>query len=285
MGKYRKILVAFDGSEAGKNALREAFKLARDNHKWITVITINPPYRGDLDLIGVSNISELLKGSGEKILAEAREIAETEGALIKTRLEEGEIFEKIIEVAEEERCDLIVMGRQGITNLKKTLMGSVTAKVIGHFQGKILVVPENATLGWKNILVGTDGSRYSDIAIEEAVNYARSYGGVLKLVQVVDVTEEFQAHAPELIEKLIARAKENLKNIKQKLQQKGINVETFVREGEPYKIITELATDLKSDVIVLGSHGKTGLHKLLMGSVTERVIGYSPCPVLIVKAY
>ncbi|MCK5426146.1 MAG: universal stress protein, partial [Thermodesulfovibrionia bacterium] len=96
MGKFNRLLVAVDGSQASKNALRQAFKLARDEKKWIIVVAINPPYRGDLALVGVSNIDELLKGQGEKTLAEAREIAESEGVTIRTRLEEGEPFEKII---------------------------------------------------------------------------------------------------------------------------------------------------------------------------------------------
>ena len=66
MGRYNKLLVAMDGSEASKNALHQAFKLAFDEKKWITVAAVNPPYQGDLELIGVSNIEELLKGKGEK---------------------------------------------------------------------------------------------------------------------------------------------------------------------------------------------------------------------------
>lgn len=88
----------------------------------------------------MSNIDELLKGQGEKILAEAREIAESEGVTIRTRLEEGEPFEKIIEVTQEENCDLIVMGRRGITRLERALMGSVTARVIGHTPCPVMIV-------------------------------------------------------------------------------------------------------------------------------------------------
>lgn len=283
MGKYSKILVPVDGSRASKNALRQAFKLPSDEKKWITVVAIDPPYQGDLALVGVSNIKEVLKGPGEKILAEAQEIAKAEGAIIKTRLEEGEAFKKIIDVAEEEGYDLIMMGRRGITRLERALMGSVTAKVIGHFKGKILVVPRDSSLGWRNILVTTDGSKYSDAAVDEAINYAKSYAGALKIASVVDVTEEFLAIAPALVEKMINKAKKNLEDAKNRAQQAGIDAETFVREGEPYKVIVELATQLHADTIVLGSHGRTGLTRIFMGSVTARVIGYAPCPVMVVK--
>ncbi len=283
MGKYSKILVAVDGSRASKNALRQAFKFPPDGEKWITVVAIDPPYQGDLSLVGVSNIKEVLKGPGEKILTEAREIAESEGVTIKTRLEEGEAFEKIIDVAEEEGCDLIMMGRRGITHLERALMGSVTAKVVGHFKGRILIVPRDTSIGWKNILVTTDGSKYSDGAVNEAINYAKSYEGTLKIVSVVDVTEEFQAIAPALVEKMIDKAKKILEDAKNRAQQAGINAETFVREGEPYKVIVELATQLNADTIVMGSHGRTGLTRLFMGSVTARVIGHTESAVLVVK--
>lgn len=81
-----------------------------------------------------------MKGPGKKILTEAQEIAKAEGAIIKTRLEEGEAFKKIIDVAEEEGCDLIMTGRRGITRLERALMGSVTERVIGHTPCPVMVV-------------------------------------------------------------------------------------------------------------------------------------------------
>jgi len=283
MGKYNKLLVAVDGSDSGRNALRQAFRLARDEKKWITVVAINPRYEGDLSLVGVSNIKEVLKGPGEKILAEARRMAEEEKATIKTRLEEGGVFEKIIEVAEEEKCDLIIMGRRGMTRLERALMGGVTARVIGHFRGRVLVVPRDTSLGWDNILVATDGSVYSEAAVEEAINYAQSYGGALKILSVVNVTDEFQAQAPGLVEKLVDRAKNNLEDIRDRASRAGVAAGIFVREGEPYKVITALAGQLNADIIIMGSHGRTGLTRIFMGSVTSRVIGHAPCPVMVVK--
>lgn len=81
-----------------------------------------------------------MKGPGKKILTEAQEIAKAEGAIIKTRLEEGEAFKKIIDVAEEEGCNPIMTGRRGITRLERALMGSVTERVIGHTPCPVMVV-------------------------------------------------------------------------------------------------------------------------------------------------
>lgn len=282
MGRYNKILVAVDGSEASKNALRQSFQLAVDEKKWITVVAVNPPYQGDLDLIGISNISEILKGQGAKILEDATKIAEFEKASINVRLEEGEPFEKIVEVAEEENYELIMLGRHGLSGIERALMGSVTARVIGHFKGKTLIIPEDKSIGWKNILVPSDGSKYSEAAVDEAINYAKSYGGSLKIVSAVYTNDEFLANAPDVVEKMVKKAMTGIENVKNRIQQEGVDVETFVREGEPYKIIIDLAEKLNTDTIIMGSHGRTGLQRIFMGSVTSRVIGYAPCPVMVI---
>ncbi len=282
MGRYNKILVAVDGSEASKNALRQSFQLAVDEKKWITIVAVNPPYQGDLDLIGISNISEILKGQGAKILEDAIKIAEFEKASINVRLEEGEPFEKIVEVAEEENYELIMLGRHGLSSIERALMGSVTARVIGHFKGKTLIIPEDKSIGWKNILVPSDGSKYSVAAVDEAINYAKSYGGSLKIVSAVYTNDEFLANAPDVVEKMVKKAMTGIENVKNRIQQEGVDAETFVREGEPYKIIIDLAKELNADTIIMGSHGRTGLKRIFMGSVTSRVIGYAPCPVMVI---
>jgi len=283
MSRYNKILVAMDGSEASKNALRQSFKLAFDEKMWMTVVAIDPPYLGDMELVGISNIKDVLKGKGVGILEEAAQIAEEAKASIKTRHEEGEPFEKIVEIAAEEKCDLIVMGRRGMTGIERTLMGSVTAKVIGHFKGRTLVVPEDTTINWGDILIAYDGSKYSEAALFEAIDYAKSYDGSLKIVNAVYTNDEFIANAPDVVEKMVEKAKENLSSAKEKAVQEGVEAEVFVREGEPYDVITKLAEELKTSTIIMGSRGKTQLGRILMGSVTSRVIGYAPCPVMVIN--
>lgn len=283
MGRYNKLLVAMDGSEASKNALHQAFKLAFDEKKWITVAAVNPPYQGDLELIGVSNIEELLKGKGEKILEEAQQIAKEERASIKTRLEVGEPYEKIIEIAEEEKCELIVMGRRGITGFERALMGSVTAKVIGCFKGRTLIVPTDTSVGWKKIIVASDGSKHSEAAVREAINYAKSYGGSLNIINVVYTNDEVSATAPSLVESMVHKAREHLESLKALANSENVNADIFVKEGEPFQGITDLAEELGADTIVIGSRGTTALKRILIGSVTSRVIGLAPCPVLVVN--
>jgi len=283
MGRYRKILVAIDGSESSRNALRQAIKLANSEECWITVVSVIPSYTGDLSATFIGDMRKAMAEPCEKALSEAQEIAKSERASIKTVCEEGEIYERIVDLADAENCDLIVLGRKGLSRIERAFMGSVTARVIGHSQRDVLVVPENTAIGWNSIFLNTDGSKYSEAATESAINFAKSYGGELMVLSVVEVTEEFLARAPGMVEDMVKKAKGFVEDVKKKAEQSNVKTTPFVREGEAYRVITNLARENKADIIVLGSHGRTGLRRLLMGSVTAKVIGHSPCPVLVVK--
>lgn len=285
MGKYRKILVAVDGSDSGKNAFRQACRIVREDKSWITVITTLPIYQDQFEVLSIKEtVSKRLRKEGDKILSEIKEIANEEEVFIKTRVEEGTPFQTIVDIADEGGYTLIVMGRHGMTRLEKALVGSVTARVIGHSRSDVLVVPLHTAVGWKNILLTTDGSKYSKAATEKAIDLAKSYGGKLNVVSIVDVTEEFQTEAPGAVEKLIRDAKAFINDVEKNAELQGIKTDTFVKEGESYRVITDMAKEHNSDVIIMGSHGRTGIRRFLMGSVTEKVIGYAPCPVLVVKS-
>jgi nucleotide-binding universal stress UspA family protein len=284
MGRYRKVLVAFDGSESSKNALRQAIKLARAEKSWIKLVAVVPSYEGDIDLTGVRDVAEAIEGPARKYLAEAVDIAQAEGAAVITNIEQGEAYERIVDVASAENCDIIVMGRRGRGRLNKAFMGSVTARVIGHSDRDVLVIARDSSLGWNKILLPTDGSKWSEAAAGHAIDFAKSYGGELKAVSVVDVTEEFSVQAPDIVEKLVQNCKAVLEVVRKKAEAAGVKVETFIREGESHEVITGLATEVGADIIVMGSHGRTGLKRLLMGSVTEKVIGHATCPVLVVRS-
>ncbi|MDA8083241.1 MAG: universal stress protein [Nitrospiraceae bacterium] len=285
MGKYRKILVAIDGSETSAHALGESFRLATSEKSWITVVSVVPPYYGDLDMTGVGNLMALMRRPAEEAIAAAKKMAGEERVLIKTVIEEGETHERVLALAEAENCDLIIMGRRGLRRFERALVGSVTARVIGYSQRDVLVVPRGASVGWQNVLVATDGSEHSAIAIDHAIDVAKSYGGSLKILSVVDLPDELYGESPELVEDLIRKAKGYVGAAAQKAGKAGVAAETFVREAEAYQAIIDLAAEQKVDILVMGSHGRTGLRRLLMGSVTEKVIGHATCPVLVVKTW
>jgi nucleotide-binding universal stress UspA family protein len=137
MKGYRKILIAVNSS---KDVLKEGLQLAYDEKCWVTVVKVIPPYEGDLHLTGIKNIEDALNSGVSGAVFEIKDIAKSEGALIKTRVEECEVDKKIVEVAEEENCDVIIMGGNK-TNWFKRLFGkNVIEKVINHAPCPVLVV-------------------------------------------------------------------------------------------------------------------------------------------------
>jgi nucleotide-binding universal stress UspA family protein len=283
MARYRKILAAIDGSLSSMHALRESFKFASKEKCWITVASVVPSYVGDLDMVAVGNVMAAMRKPCEDALKEADRLAKEEGVLIKTVCEEGDIFERISDLAAAENCDLIVMGRRGLRRLERALVGSVTARVIGYSQRDVLVVPTDTQVGFHRVLVATDGSRQCRSAVERAIDFARSYGGEMTVISIVDVPAEFYAEAPQIVEDMVHKAQGYVEEVRKQAGASGVKVEAFVREGEAYQAIVDIAKTTGVNTIVMGSHGRTGLKRLLMGSVAEKVIGYAPCPVLIAR--
>lgn len=137
MKGYRKIVIAVNGS---KSVLRQGLSLAQDEKCWVTVVKVVPPNNGDLNLVGIKNIGDVLDNGARKETNEIVNIAQAESALVKTRVEEGDIPEKIVEVAEDEKCDLIIMGANKTNWFRKLFGKNVVEKVINQAPCPVLVV-------------------------------------------------------------------------------------------------------------------------------------------------
>jgi nucleotide-binding universal stress UspA family protein len=282
--EYRKVLVPVDGSESSFHALRQAFQFSSVEKSWITVVCVSPEYEGDLDtLVTGDNIIAQMHRPCELALAKAKEIAAQEGYTIKTILEEGEAASRIVDIADAHNRELIIMGRRGLSNLERVFVGSVTQRVIGLSHGDVCVVPEDTPIAWEKILVATDGSTFSNAAVNRAIRFAISYGGEIEVVSVVDVMPELYGDAPGLVDDLIGKARGYADAAVQTVIDNGIKAKAHVAEGVAYQVIPELARKLGAQVIVVGSHGRTGMRRLLLGSVAEKIIGFAPCPVLVAK--
>ncbi len=281
MHMYKNLLVGVDGSDISLHALKESFKLARED---LLVVAVAPPYSGDLRPMGVTDIGALLREPCEVALSKASAMAEAEGVQIRPVCVMGEPYEAIVELAEDEGRDLIIMGVRGASFAERLFVGSTTARVIGLSSQDVLVVPDKASIGWERILLATDGSEYSRKATQRAIELVQCSGGSLKVLSVLEISPHIYAVAPEIAEEKIKLPKQYVEEVKQEAAARGIIAEDFVREAESaYEVIIDLAREKDIDLIVMGSHGRTGLKRLLMGSVTERVIAHAPCPVLVVK--
>ena len=141
------------------------------------------------------------------------------------------------------------------------------------------------TPGFERLLVATDGSRFSKAAVEEAIKIASVCSSTLYAVLVIEVTAEIEMWDSQSADKLEKDMRNYLDGIKAKAARAGVKCEVILHLGdEPYKDIVSEAKKRKVNTIVMGSHGRTGLTRLLMGSVVSRVIGHAPCKVLVVPA-
>ena len=140
---------------------------------------------------------------------------------------------------------------------------------------------------YKKIVLAVDGSEVSKNAAKHAVELAKSTGGELIAVHVVppiDATSVESFNPEMLLDGLRKEGEKILAEVKDLASQKGVNIETRVEDGIPYDRICELAEEWDADIIVMGSHGRTGIGKVFIGSVAERVISKTKCrPVLVVR--
>ena len=137
MKGYRKILIAVNGS---KDALVQGLQLAKEEKCWVTVVKVVHENEGDLDLTGIKNIGDAISGAASKDISIVKEAAEKERMLVRTRIEEGKVSEKIVEVAEDENCDLIVIGSSPKSWFSRLFGEKIIEKVIDMAPCPVLVV-------------------------------------------------------------------------------------------------------------------------------------------------
>lgn len=137
MKGYRKVLIAVNGS---KEVLSKGINLACDEKCWITVVKVLPANEGDLNLTGVKNIEDVLDNGSRLETADIRRLTDTEGLLVKTRIEEGDISQRILEVASEEQCDVIVMGAKKRNWLRRIFGDNTVGKVIHQSPCPVFIV-------------------------------------------------------------------------------------------------------------------------------------------------
>ncbi len=141
MDMYKTIILAVDGSEVSRNALRHAVELAKQNNGTLVAVHVIPPIDVmDIETFKPESLIRGLREEGKKILSEVRELAAGEDVKVQTTIEEGIPFEVICEAARSSGADIIVMGSHGRTGIGKVFIGSVTERVISRAHCPVLVV-------------------------------------------------------------------------------------------------------------------------------------------------
>jgi nucleotide-binding universal stress UspA family protein len=279
MKPYRHILAALDGSEPAQHALEQALRFPDCR---ITVVAVVPTLPGDLKA-AAPEAESIFQAQYEQALVQFRKWMQARGLPLSTRLLKGEPHEAISAAARELGCDLVVIGKRGYDLPPGAQMGRVTERVIGFCPTDVLVVPARGTLSLARLILPVDGSRFSREASKRALSLAAA-GTTLLAVSVLDAPPGFIAEVPEVAQDLLNSLEELVAEVARQAQDQGLPCQTRVAVGPAYRTIVELANEWGAGLIVMGSHGRTGTKRLLMGSVTERVVSQAPCPVLVVKA-
>lgn len=138
---------------------------------------------------------------------------------------------------------------------------------------------------YKKILIPTDGSKANSIAVEKGLSLARLLGAKAKILFVVDTTTFIDLPPDDLVTNITSHMKNKgedvLDDIEERADEVGVDIERSVKEGHPAEVIIEESSE--SDIIVIGTHGRSGFSRLLLGSTAEKVIRHAECPVMVIK--
>jgi nucleotide-binding universal stress UspA family protein len=197
----------------------------------------------------------------------------------------------ILDYAEQNDIDLIVMGTHGRHGVDRMILGSIAEQVVRRAHCPVLTIRARDTKVDRDgpIIVPVDFSPFSTGTIAQAVELATAYGSKLHLVHVVEpialpsvygvdpsgmVVPDMEDRAAKALDELAARSIPN-----------SVESQTHVLVGHAVHEIVESAEDAGARMIVIATHGLTGLRRFLMGSVTEQVVREAPCPVFTVRSF
>ncbi|MFA5810634.1 MAG: universal stress protein [Thermoleophilia bacterium] len=137
-----------------------------------------------------------------------------------------------------------------------------------------------------NILIAHDGSEQADKALKRAAEIATGSKASLSILSVVPdlcMMELSDDDCKKMYEVMTAESQKKLEAVKARLSQEGVNVDIEVRFGNAVETILDACTEKKIDMVVVGSHGRHGAKKFLLGSVSSKIVRHAPCEVLVVK--
>lgn len=281
-----KILVPLDGSVTAQAILPLLRRLLRRRDSEVLLLSVAPPPIAEAQ---VSMIDASLAASREYILGVKATLKE-QGIRVRAEVRMGPPAGVILDMAEDEHVTLIAMATHGRTGLNRALMGSVAEQVLRKSPVPVFVVrpfwsyevlppktaPEKPYAG---ILVPIDRSEISGAALGPAAELAELFGARLVLLHVLDVPKRGKAEGKLSDESLARAALED-----QARTLKGIETAVVVDRGEPAKVILDNARFHGCDLIAMATHGRSGISRLVVGSVTEQVLRDAKVPVLIVRA-
>lgn len=294
--QIRNVLVPVDFSAPSLGAVEFALPLAKqfgaDLHL-VHVFASDHPFTGLIGAPFVLPEVEITRTVHEQLKDVARKysIDLRPGIL---HVLKGRAFEEICRVGRDADIDLIVIATRGSTGVKHLALGSTAERVVRYSSCPVLVThggkPFGTITGFRKILVPVDFSECSMQGLAYAKLFARHFKSKITLLNSVHFQyyvasdECVRYDLPRLMQQAYAVARDQMRDLFEKTDWGGLDVETSLQSGHPGQQICEHARDSDTDLIVTSTHGSTGFTHLLLGSVAEYVVRHAHCPVLVVPA-
>jgi nucleotide-binding universal stress UspA family protein len=295
---YTRMLVALDRSKVAEQALPYARFLAKSLTIPVELLEVVDP-----DALAVlSNpeqgryLDRLLAEISETGKTYLKEIAKTFGGThVEYSVKTGKPEEVIIERAAADNNTLIVMATHGRSGIQRWLLGSVTDKVLHGATNHMLLVrarAEGRTAGMATftaVVVPLDGSALAERPLPYVVDLAKKMNLKVVLCRAYSLPpiagNAYEVYPQEVIDQIEAEALDYLADKVKEMQQTGLeNVASIVRFGSSAEEIIALARKTPDSFIAMCTHGRSGIKRWVLGSVTERAVRHSGDPVLIIRA-
>jgi nucleotide-binding universal stress UspA family protein len=306
---YHRMLVPLDGSELAEVVFTYAKELAGRLDIDVTLLHVASPAGKSM----LPMQQAYIKRAAEKVKRQAREVQQitgieqaAEAVKVNGEIAEGYPADEILKYAEENEFDLILMAARGHSGLRRWSIGSVASKVLSASKIPIWLVradhtPDQPYDEWptKTLLVPLDGSELAEEVLPHVEILARQKGESLEVVllRVAETPSIPSYYGPELSgvslnwgefmqQEEVRRKKssiEYLDKIEEQLKAKNINVKTVVVEGKSNDEIINYANNNPYTMIVIASHGRSGLSRLVYGSVAANLLNGVTCPIFMVK--
>jgi len=308
MIEIRRILCPIDFSDYSRRALDHAVAVARWYDSSITVLHVFSAAPVAAYAPGAPGFQSIVltQADRDQLLAGIQRFIDEEaapGISMTPMLREGSAVPEILHEAERMRADLLVMGTHGRSGFERLLLGSVTEKVLHKAPCPVLTVPGGAPdavpaapVLFKRILCPVDFSSSSMRALAYALSLAKEADARLTVLHVLSPEMEASAEATEAMagyEGLSLREYKRVREdrLRQKLNEavpadaaEYCTVETLIAHGKAGPDIIRVASELQSDLIVIGVQGRGRLDLALFGSTTQHVVRHANCPVLTLRS-
>jgi nucleotide-binding universal stress UspA family protein len=296
---FNKILVPLDGSVLAERALVPAFAIAQQSEAevillrvpFIETVVIESPFYGGTALAWRDTGMHHSRERANDYLQAVRGANLKSNLQIHTRTPEGDAAEAIVAAAASENADLIVMSSHGYSGLTRWVLGSVAERVLHNAPCPVLVVRETDPLG--DVLIPLDGSPIAESALAPGLEMATINDAEVKLLRAVETVNVEELAQLELAEKGLGRqlqkdlydeANTYLHLLAKAQARAGVTVKVITRIGPAAMTILDYAEANDIGLIVMATHGRTGLKRWVYGSVTEKVLHGSKHSMLVIRA-